>query len=81
MTPSVGLPSIHIIHAVAPKWNPTDVRKSKKLLRNTYKNIFNKANAELQATSISLPVIGLEKSSTSGSSVLNFYFPVSEDST
>lgn len=59
VTPSVGLPSLHIIHAVPPKWDRISQKKCKKLLYNTYKNIFYKASVELRATSIALPVIGL----------------------
>nr|XP_018673151.1 uncharacterized protein LOC108951039 [Ciona intestinalis] len=59
VTPGVGLPSVHIVHVVTPKWQSSNVKRSRKLLYNSYKNIFNKANVELKARSIVLPVIGL----------------------
>ena len=66
MTPSIGLPSVHIIHAVAPKWNHLDVKKSKKLLHNTYKNIFNEASMNLGASSIAIPVLGVGSTTNKG---------------
>nr|CAB3263349.1 uncharacterized protein LOC108951039 [Phallusia mammillata] len=62
VTPSVGLPSGHIIHAVTPKWHANDTKKCRKQLYNTYKNIFNTANVDLQARSIALPVVGISSS-------------------
>ncbi|XP_076820787.1 uncharacterized protein LOC143466070 isoform X1 [Clavelina lepadiformis] len=68
VTPSVGLACRSIIHVVTPKWRNNDSKRSRKMLYNTYKNIFNVATMELKASSIALPVIGLETMSKSDES-------------
>jgi len=54
-----NLPSSYILHAVAPYWNEEDIRKSRKLLFHTYKNVFRIAGDNFTAVSIALPVFGI----------------------
>lgn len=57
VTNSGKLPCKAVVHAVGPRWNDVDVKKSKKILRRACLNIFAETE-KLNLTSMALPAIG-----------------------
>ena len=56
VTNSGKLPCKAVVHAVGPRWNDVDVKKSKKILRRACLNIFAETE-KLNLTSMALPAI------------------------
>nr|XP_039270119.1 uncharacterized protein LOC120344864 [Styela clava] len=64
VTPGFRLPYTHIIHVATPSWEDENPKKSLRNLFTAYKNVIRIADTDLNATSISIPILG--RCSTAG---------------